>query len=118
MKTLKTLAMNGAAILLLTCAATSAPVALKSLSNPPGKIATARVVDEKGIMVGAVQRVELDINGRPSNLEFALLGTEQIIAPHSSNFSYDERKNALVARLDKSQIVRVPSFIAREGLVI
>jgi hypothetical protein len=44
MKTLKTLAVSGAAILLLAGAATSTPVALKSLSNPPNKIATARVL--------------------------------------------------------------------------
>jgi hypothetical protein len=50
-----------------------------------------------------------DANGKPSQVEIALLGTEQIIALDSSKFSYDEPKNVLVVGLDKSQIVRLPA---------
>jgi len=86
---------------------TLAPVALNSLTNPPDKIATARVVDDKGFTVGAAQKVELDTSGKPSKVEFALLGTEEIVALDSSMFSYDEPKNVLTAGMDKSQIVQL-----------
>jgi hypothetical protein len=107
MKILTTLAVSSAVMLLLAGAG-NATVALGRLANPPDKIAYARVVDDKGITVGAAQRVELDTNGRPSKVEFALLGTEQIVALDSSKFSYDEPKNVLTAELDKRQIVQLP----------
>jgi hypothetical protein len=108
MKTRRTLAVSGAAMLFLVGAASAAPMALNSLSNPPDKIATAGVVDDKGTPVGAVQRVEMDANGKPTKVELALLGTEQIVALDSSKFSYDEPNNMLTAGLDKSQIVQLP----------
>jgi hypothetical protein len=117
-RTLKALAVSGAAVLLLAAAAKSVPAALNNLHNPPDKIATAAVVDDHGIIVGGVQKVEFGPNGEPTNVEFVLLNTEQIIALDASNFSYDQRRNVLIARLDKRQIARMPSFLAREGLVI
>lgn len=50
----------------------------------------------------------LDASGKPSKVEFALLGTEQIVALDSAKFSYDEPNNVLTAGLDKSQIVQLP----------
>ena len=108
MKTIRTLTVSAAALIFLVGAASAAPMALNSLSKPPDKIAYAGVVDDKGTMVGAVQRIELDANGKPSKVEFALLGTEQIVALDSSKFSYDEPNNVLTAGLDKSQIVQLP----------
>ncbi len=108
MKLMITLAVTSTAMLLLAGTANAMPVALNSLSNPPAKIANAGVVDDKGIMVGAAQKVVFDTNRKPSEVEFALLGTEQIVALDSSKFSYDESKNLLTAELDKGQIVQLP----------
>jgi len=106
MKIMTTLAVSSAFMLLLAGTG-NATVALTSLSNPPDKIAYARVVDDKGITVGAAQKVELGTNGKPSKVEFALLGTEQIVALVSSKFRYDEPRNVLTAELDKSQILQL-----------
>ena len=35
-----------------------APSVLSSVTNPPAKIASAKVMDDKGKVIGAVQRVE------------------------------------------------------------
>jgi hypothetical protein len=120
MRTVTTIAVSGVALLFLAGAASVsaitpsddgtrlAPMALNSLSAPPDKIAYAGVVDDKGTLVGAVQRIELDANGKPSKVEFALLGTERIVALDSSKFGYDESNNVLTAGLDKSQIAQLP----------
>ena len=83
-------------------------MALNSLRNPPDKIAHAMVVDDRGTPVGAAQKVEMDMKGKPIKVDITLLGTEQIIALDSSNLSYDESNNVLTAGLDKSQIVLMP----------
>ena len=80
-------------------------VALSSLSSPPDKIATAKVVDDKGSIVGAVQKVELDASGKPTNVEIVLLGTTHIIAMDPSHLRYDVANNVMTAEMDKSQIV-------------
>ncbi len=73
-----------------------APMALNSLSNPPAEIATARVVDDKGMTVGAVQKVDID-GGKPSKVEIALLGSDRIIALEAGQLSYDKSNNVLTA---------------------
>ena len=85
-----------------------APMALNSLSNPPDQIATARVVDNTGATVGAVQKVDIQ-GGKPSDVKIALLGTQQIVALDASQVSYDASNNVLTAALDKSQIVQLPA---------
>src|SRR3954468_23482641 len=57
-----------------------APMALNSLTNPPAQIATAQAVDIRGTPVGAVQKVELDANGKPSQVQIALLGSNRVVA--------------------------------------
>ena len=86
-----------------------APIALNSLSSPPDKIATARVVDESGTTVGAVQKVELGASGNPTKVEIALLGSDRIVALNSQQLSYDEANNVVTAALDKSQLVQLPA---------
>lgn len=85
-----------------------APMALNSLSNPPDKIATARVVDDKGITIGAVQKVDIQ-GGKPSDVQIALLGSQQIVALDAGQLSYDASNNVLTAALDKTQIVQLPA---------
>lgn len=85
-----------------------APIALNSLSSPPDKIATARVVDDSGTTVGAVQKVDLGASGNPIRVEIALLGSDRIVALDSRQLSYDEANNVVTAALDKSQLVELP----------
>jgi hypothetical protein len=85
-----------------------APIALNSLSSPPDKIATARVVDDSGTTVGAVQKVELGASGNPTKVEIALLGSDRIVALDSRQLSYDETNNVVTAALDKSQLAQLP----------
>ena len=82
-------------------------MALNSLPNPPDKIATARVVDDKGTVVGAVQKVEMDQSGKPIRVDIALLGSDQIVALDSARLSYDASNNVVTAALDKSQIAQL-----------
>jgi hypothetical protein len=77
-------------------AVTFAPMALNSFSNPPDKVATARVVDDKGITIGAVQKVDID-GGKPTSVEIALLGSNKIISLDARSVSYDEPDNVLMA---------------------
>ena len=88
-----------------------APMALNSLSNPPDQLATARVLDDNGTVIGAVQKVDID-GGKPSKVEIALLGTQQIVALDADKFSYDKSNNILTASLDKTQIVQMPAVPA------
>ena len=85
-----------------------APMALNSLTNPPAKIATARVADQSGTVVGAVQKVELDAGGKPVNVEIALLGSNRVVALDSGKLSYDISNNVITAALDKSQLAQLP----------
>ena len=86
-----------------------APIAVNSLSSPPDKIATAKVLDDNGALVGAVQKVDLDASGKPAKVEIALLGGDRIIALDSSSLSYDEPNNVMTAAMDKSQIGQLPA---------
>jgi len=85
-----------------------APIALNSLSSPPDKIATARVVDDKGAIVGAVQKVELGAGGNPTQVEIALLGSDRVVTLDSRQLSYDEANNVVTAALDKRQFAQLP----------
>ena len=55
-----------------------APMALNSMSNPPSAIATARVVDNQGTVIGQVQKVEI-AGGKPSDVQIALLGGQKVV---------------------------------------
>lgn len=123
MKAMRSLVQAGAASLLLAGAALAAPsapnaalsgpslapIALNSLSSPPDNIATAKVVDDKGIVVGAVQKVDLDQAGKPTRVEIALLGSNRIIALDSASLSYDQANNVMTAAMDKTQLVQLPA---------
>ena len=87
---------------------TMAPMALNSLTNPPAKIATARVADQSGTVVGTVQKVELDASGKPLKLDIALMGSDRIVAVDSARLSYDLSNNVVTAALDKQQLAQLP----------
>jgi hypothetical protein len=84
---------------------TMAPMALNSFSNPPDKVATARVVDQKGIVIGSVQKVDVAAGGKPTAVEIALLGTNQIVSLDAKAVSYDATNNVLMTmQASQSQI--------------
>lgn len=120
MITFKALLMAGATGLILAGPAQAAqtatgsaqdiaPIALNSLPNPPDKIATAQVVDDKGTTVGAVQKVEMDQGGKPLRVEIALLGANRVVVLPSSRLSYDQPNNVVTADMDKTQLAQLPS---------
>ena len=118
MRNLRTMALSGVALLLWVGAVQAnqvtsqergtamAPIALNSMSSPPDKIAIAKVVDTNGTIVGAVQKVEFDVTGKPNKVDVALLGTDQVIVLNSSIVSYDEPNNVLILGLNQSQLVQ------------
>lgn len=73
-----------------------APSVLSSVTNPPAKIAGAQVMDEKGKVIGAVQRVETSPQGRPTKVDVTLARTNRIVGFDATAVSYDEGTNQLV----------------------
>jgi hypothetical protein len=72
---------------------------LSEISNPPSKIATANVLDSTGKTVGAVQKVEVSSEGKPTRLSVALIGAkERIVELDASAVSYDAHKNEITAK--------------------
>jgi hypothetical protein len=71
---------------------------LSTITNPPPKIATANVLDSSGKTVGAVQRVEVSAEGRPTRVSVAMLGAkEQIVVLDAASVNYDAHKNEITA---------------------
>jgi len=71
---------------------------LSTITNPPPKIATANVLDSSGKTVGAVQRVEVSAEGRPTRVSIAMLGAkEQIVVLDAASVNYDAHKNEITA---------------------
>ena len=78
-----------------------APVALNSLSAPPANIASLRVMDQNGQVIGQALRVQADQDGRPAALSFrANNGSTVVIAAAAT--SYDG--HVLVTSNDQPQI--------------
>ena len=82
---------------------------LSTISNPPRKIATANVLDSRGQIVGAVQRVEVTPQGHPTRVAVALLGEqEQLIVLDASTVSYDAATNQIMAQTTADQLKAMP----------
>lgn len=85
--------------------AASAPAAavdsLSDINNPPPKIATANVLDINGKTVGAVQKVEVSPEGKPTKVSVALIGAkERLVVLDAASVSYDAQKNEITAKSD------------------
>ena len=77
----------------------SSAQSLSEIINPPPKIATANVLDSTGKTVGAVQKVEVSPEGKPTKLSVALIGAkERIVVLDASAVSYDAHKNEITAK--------------------
>ncbi len=104
-------------LLLLAGGASAAPdafgqssglIALNSLPNPPATLATAMVVDARGIHVGAVQKVVMDENGAPLSVAVALMGSTAVVMVGADKFNYDQGHNVLTSSLEAEQITLQP----------
>lgn len=71
---------------------------LSTITNPPSKIATANVLDSSGKTVGAVRRVEVSAEGKPTRVSVAMTGAkERIVVLDAASVNYDAHKNEITA---------------------
>jgi hypothetical protein len=71
---------------------------LSTITNPPPKIATANVLDASGKTVGAVRRVEVSPDGKPTRVSVAMTGAkERIVVLDAGSVNYDAHKNEITA---------------------
>jgi hypothetical protein len=69
-------------------------VPVATLTNPPGDLAIATVRDCDGMVVGAVQRVDLARSGAPSRLEVAMLSDQDhLVSLDAGGLQYDAQAN-------------------------
>ncbi len=89
---------------------TVTPAPLASLTNPPAKIATANVKDASGVIVGAVQRVEISDAGTPTRVDVALIGKkDHIVSLDPAQLTYDAANNEILARSSAAQMRALPN---------
>src|SRR4051812_27043709 len=72
----------------------TAMVPLNQVENVPERVATARVTDADGTVIGAVQKVKIE-NGNPTRLDIVLLGSENTIALDAASVRYDAASNVV-----------------------
>ena len=89
-------------------ASSSGIIALNSLPDPSATLATAKVADAKGTMVGAVQKVVMDTSGKPATVDVSLMGSGAVVAIDAAKFNYDQGHNLLAAQLDAQEIAAAP----------
>jgi len=85
----------------------STPVPLNQVDNVPDRVATARVTDADGTVIGAVQKVELR-DGKPTRLDVALLGSGNTVTLDASTVRYDTGNNVVDAGQSASQLAARP----------
>jgi|GEM_PF-1655159 len=79
-----------------------APVALNSLSAPPAQAASAKVLDQNGRLLGQVERIQTDQDGKPSALAFRAAKDGSTVVISAAAVSYDGK--TLVAGNEQPQI--------------
>jgi hypothetical protein len=81
-----------------------APVALNSLSALPAQAASAKLLDQNGRLLGEVERIQTDQDGKPSALAFRTSrGITVVIS--AAAVSYDGK--VLIAGNDQPQIAAI-----------
>jgi hypothetical protein len=79
-----------------------APVALNSLSAAPAQAASAKVLDQNGRLLGQVERIQADQDGKPSALAFRAAKDGSIVVISAAAVSFDG--NVLIASNDQPQV--------------
>lgn len=94
-----------AALLLASPVLAATSPMLSSVSHPPMQIGTANVVDVNGQVVGAVQRVEVTPDGRPTEVAMALSSDQDRLVVISANkLRYDADKNQIISESSAPQL--------------
>lgn len=91
----------------LTAISTPVPLNQIDIDNVPDRVATARVTDADGTVIGAVQKVELR-DGKPARLEVALLASGNTVTLDASTVRYDAGTNVVDAGQSASQLAARP----------
>ena len=78
-----------------------APSALNSLSSAPASISSAQVLDQNGRVLGKVERVQTDQDGKPSALSFRANDGRLVVIAAAAT-SYDGK--VVVTSNDQPQI--------------
>ncbi|HMH64011.1 MAG TPA: hypothetical protein VK515_00395 [Rhizomicrobium sp.] len=98
-------ALSGLFLLLLAAPAFAeelAPTALNSLSTMPAKAASAKVMDQNGHLLGQVERIQADQDGKPSALAFRAANSGKTVVISAAAASYDG--NVVVVDNDQPQV--------------
>lgn len=84
----------------------TAPAApLSEISNPPAKVGVANVKDNRGTIIGAVQRVEVTPQGQPTKVAVALIGKdEKMVVLDADKVTYDQGSNEITTQASADQI--------------
>jgi hypothetical protein len=88
-------------------ASLTAMVPLNQVENVSERVATARVTDADGRVIGAVQKVEIQ-NGRPTKIDIALMGSANTVALDAGNVRYDAANNVVATSESISQLLAHP----------
>ena len=88
-------------------ASLAALVPLNQVENMPERVATARVTDADGRVIGAVQKVEIE-NGRPIRLDIALMGSANTVALDAGSVRYDAANNVVATGESVSRLLAYP----------
>ena len=83
-----------------------APVALYSLSAPPTNIASLKVMDQKGQVIGQALQIQTDQDGHPAALSFRANNGSTVVIGAAAT-SYDGK--SLVTSNDQPQIAALAS---------
>ena len=93
------------AVLLAAPALAATEPTLSSISHPPMQIGNANVVDVNGQIVGAVQRVEVTPDGRPTEVAVALIrDQDRLLVINADRVRYDADKNQIIAEISGAQL--------------
>ena len=82
-----------------------APTALNSFSSAPAKLSSAQVLDQNGHVLGTVERVQTDQDGKPNALSFRAASDGRTVVVAASAVSYDG--HVLVTSNDQPQIAEL-----------
>ncbi len=99
-----------AALLAATPALAATGPTLSSIRHPPMQIGTANVVDSTGRIVGAVQRVEVTPEGKPTEVAVALISNQdKLLVLNADHVRYDADTNQITAEASSAQLSAMAS---------
>jgi hypothetical protein len=81
-----------------------APVALNSLPAPPRGIQAAQVFNQRGQVIGGVDRVAVDASGKPSALSIRPPHSKDVMVVSAAAASYDAPRNIVVAAVPDDRV--------------